>query len=118
MRHGVLLNLLETLKLYLYDIKFSTAIRSLSQFVEPILFYQICDLLGFRTCPFYFAGPFSQEVLDKFTDGQTQLGFSHVREGIVIEANPPRFDPELGRVILKSVSENYYLRKNQTDNVE
>ena len=66
--------------------------------------------------PELYVGPFSKEVMMEHTDGMTVVGSSvHIREGIVITPTTERTDTELGRVVLKSVSEKYLLRKNGTE---
>ena len=48
--------------------------------------------------------------------GKTTLGsnLNQIREGIVIRPLDERYEDELGRVMLKSVSEAYKLRKGET----
>jgi len=67
--------------------------------------------------PELYKGPFSKEVLDEYTDGkETASGNeAHMREGIVIRPLTERRHDEIGRVMLKSVSEKYLLRKNATE---
>lgn len=63
--------------------------------------------------PELYRGPFSKEVMLQHTNGmETVSGNStNIREGIVVKSAVERIHPELGRVILKSVSEAYLLRK-------
>jgi hypothetical protein len=49
--------------------------------------------------------------MKQYTDGKTTFDGAHIREGIVMKPTKERVEPELGRVILKSVSEAYLLRK-------
>ena len=49
------------------------------------------------------------------TDGKTVIGNEiHIREGVVNTPLVERRDNALGRVILKSVSANYLLRKGES----
>ena len=68
-----------------------------------------------QAVPVVYRGPFSREVLAEHTNGRTTLGGSHIREGVVVEPVVPRGHPKLGRVILKSVSDAYLLRKGGTE---
>lgn len=63
--------------------------------------------------PVLYRGPFSKEALAEYTDGtETASGNeAHMREGVVVRVANERRDDEIGRVILKSVSEAYLLRK-------
>ena len=66
--------------------------------------------------PRLYEGPYSPEALEEHTSGKTALGGDHIREGVVIRpAEERREDDDLGRVILKSVSEAYSLRKGGSE---
>lgn len=71
-----------------------------------------CRWFNVPMAPVLYVGEFDMRfVLDRLVDGVTTLGDSaQVREGIVIKATPERWDPTLGRVILKVVS-NAYLER-------
>lgn len=72
---------------------------------------------GMPMVPTLYEGPFGQDVVDAFTSGMTVLstGSVHLREGIVIRPVPERIDRTMGRVILKSVSDDYLTRRNPTE---
>jgi len=72
------------------------------------------SIAGLDLVPLLYRGPFSREKLLEYTSGTTTLG-EHIREGVVARPVVERHHPELGRVILKSVSEAYLLRKNGTE---
>lgn len=77
-------------------------------------FEACCELHQLATVPVLYRGPFSKEVVDSFTMGETQVGTDgSIREGIVIRPVVERFDMRLGRVILKSISPDYLTRKNK-----
>ena len=69
----------------------------------------IANELGIPPVPHLYRGPYSDAVLE-LCNGDTTLDAGHMREGIVIQADPERYD-EIGRVKLKHVSEAYLLRK-------
>ncbi|RWZ87321.1 MAG: hypothetical protein EO766_12005 [Hydrotalea sp. AMD] len=75
---------------------------------------EVCDKFGFLHVPVLYRGPFSVRVMLDFTDGkETVSGHEvHLREGIVMNVIPERYVPEIGRLVLKSVSEKYLTRKN------
>lgn len=78
---------------------------------------------GFTEVPILYEGPFSKEVMLECTDGMTTDYTGnvspHMREGIVIKPVLERFawrkedGGSLGRIVLKSVSEKYLLRKGK-----
>jgi len=68
--------------------------------------------LGLSRVPVLYRGPFSCKIMMQHTDGKTVIGDgAHIREGVVITPVRERRDDNIGRVILKSVSANYLLRK-------
>ena len=74
---------------------------------------QVCAVLGLEMVPTLYKGPFSVDVMKKWTDGMETVSGkeTNIREGIVMKPIEERRDDELGRVCLKSVSDAYLLRK-------
>lgn len=77
----------------------------------------MCAALGVEMVPTIYAGPFSKEAMEEATTGKETVSGQeiNIREGVVIKPIQERQDLELGRVILKSVSEAYLLRKGGTE---
>ena len=75
-----------------------------------------CEVTGLRRVPTLYRGPFSKDILKAVTSGKEELTGQglHIREGTVVKPTFERTHPKLGRVILKSVSEDYLLRKGET----
>lgn len=75
-------------------------------------FDSICYLIGLPTVPLLYKGPWDKQALiEKYTSGKTVLDEGeNIREGIVIKPTQERRD-ECGRVLLKSISDDYLLRK-------
>jgi len=71
--------------------------------------------LGMAPAPVLFRGPFSVEALARHTSGKTTLDAEHLREGLVVAPVRERLHPILGRVCLKSISDDYLTRKNGTE---
>lgn len=69
--------------------------------------------VGIQRVPSLFIGEYSYEKVMELTDGKTTLGKNtdQIREGIVIRPLNERFEDDLGRVFVKSVSQAYKLRK-------
>ena len=96
---------------------------NLGEFLGPDEIKDLCDnadpvgidLIRVSMVPELYRGEFYPEVLEEHTKGQTTLRGNHTREGVVIRVVPETTDYELGRVILKSVSEKYLLRKGATE---
>lgn len=72
---------------------------------------------GLDQVPLLYRGPFSRDAMVRHTSGKETVSGNnaHMREGIVIKPVEERSHNELGRVILKSVSAEYLLRKGGTE---
>lgn len=87
------------------------------KFLSDVELDQACVDLGIPRVPVLYRGPFSQAVLDEYTNGKETVSgkAAHVREGVVIRPRRERqVDEDLpcwNRVQFKSVSEGYLLRK-------
>lgn len=79
--------------------------------------FELFTYLGIDMVPVLYVGPFCQAVVDDFTNGKETISGSeaNIREGIVIIPTLERREDELGRVMLKSVSDAYLLRKGGTE---
>ena len=78
-----------------------------------------CQHNDIETVPELYRGPFSHEIIEQNTDGNSVLSTTkQIREGVVFKPLQETTDPDLpgrGRKILKSVSA-IYLSKDNTDN--
>lgn len=70
-----------------------------------------------KRVPVLYKGPYSKEIMLQYTDGkETYSGLeTHMREGVIVSPLVERSDPQIGRVVLKSVSVHYLLRKGGTE---
>jgi RNA ligase (TIGR02306 family) len=74
-----------------------------------------CGKRGFRTVPELYIGKYSEDTLKRCTVGKSVLCPTQLREGCVSKSWPEENDLTIGRKILKSISEEYYLRKDGTE---
>lgn len=75
-------------------------------------FMAVCRKAKIETVPVLFHGPFSKQAVAELTNGKDSISGSNIREGVVIRPLlDDRRDDTLGRVILKSISAAYLLRK-------
>lgn len=72
-------------------------------------FAALCERHKVPTAPILWRGPFSLEKIAELSRGQTTMADDHIREGVVVKPTKERFDPEVGRVILKYLSDDYLL---------
>lgn len=84
-------------------------------YIDYERFVALADAVGLERAPVLYEGPFSLETIWAAASGQEQVSGRelNIREGVVIRPLKERHDLELGRVILKAVSDDYLLRKNK-----
>jgi RNA ligase (TIGR02306 family) len=75
-------------------------------------FQAVVSSLNLDTVPVLHHGPWSEDLIEKFTNGPSTLA-DHVREGFVCRPLQERWDDSLGRVALKFIGEDYLLRKEK-----
>lgn len=79
----------------------------------------LANHIGVEMVPVLYRGPFSREVMYQHTNGMETVSGKqlHIREGVVVTPTEERYDIQIGRVFLKSVSTAYLLRRgsNQTE---
>jgi RNA ligase (TIGR02306 family) len=83
------------------------------RYLDPDELKALSTKFNFDLVPELYHGPFSREILLQHRDGLETLNQSHMREGVVIRPAIGRRDNSIGRVILKSVSPAYLLRRNK-----
>jgi len=62
--------------------------------------------------PLLYVGPFDRELIAALGETDSEIesaGKGHMKEGVVIVAEPARMHPNLGRVALKLISNRYWL---------
>lgn len=78
---------------------------------------RVANALGIDMVPILYRGPFSKALMMQYTSGKETVSGQelNIREGIVVTPVVERRTEELGRVILKSVSEDYLLRNGGSE---
>lgn len=74
------------------------------------LFAQL-QRFGVLEVPALFRGRYDREKIAALAEGDTNINSApkgHMMEGVVIVAEPPRSDPNIGRVALKLISNRYW----------
>lgn len=81
-------------------------------YVTPDATAELCLELELEFVPILFVGDWKPELLE-LAEGQSEIA-EHLKEGIVIKSSRPNdFHPEIGRKVLKRLSEAYELRKGK-----
>lgn len=81
------------------------------QYVDDAKFEALCEAHGVEVASALYKGPFTLEVVKQYASGPAVAGGGHIREGVVVTPAVERNHPQLGRVVLKYVSDAYLFRK-------
>lgn len=73
---------------------------------------QLCNMFGVPMVPEVFHGPYNYKILEQMTNGLSNIGRKHIREGIVIKSEKESWNPKIGRKILKFVGSEYLSQKD------
>lgn len=97
--------------LYIFDIKNVET----GEYLDWDLLEEWCYNLDLPMVPVLYIGRFGEINLSNFTDGNSAILPTQIKEGCVVKMYEEAQDKKLGRKILKSVSADYLLRKNGTE---
>jgi hypothetical protein len=88
-----------------------------AHYLDDAALDSVLELMALPRVPVLYRGPFSKDILAKWTDGKESVSGNqmHIREGVVVRPVKERRCNEIGRVQLKSVSADYLLRKDGTE---
>lgn len=102
----------EDLGFRVFDVYVGTAKSPEGRYLDDDELDAFCSEYELERVPVLYRGPFSKAIMKEYTDGpETVSGEeSHIREGIVMRPVKERRDVALGRVQLKSVSDDYLTR--------
>lgn len=75
-------------------------------------FTAICDLYKIPTVPLMYRGEYSLQKIKELSDGDSLIGGTHGREGVVVKPIVERTDRKVGRVCMKYIGDNYLLGKS------
>jgi hypothetical protein len=80
-------------------------------YVNYPIFKSWCEKHQVEQVPLIYEGAFSLDLIKEFSDGNSLIGGTHGREGVVIKPIVERSDPKSGRVILKYIGDRYLFGK-------
>lgn len=102
---------IEEVDLVIFDVKYK------ENYLDWADFSQFCLAKGLPRVPVLYKGKFSADLIKTHTDGKTRMGknVDQIREGCVIRPLKESNHYQIGRKVLKSVSEDYLIRDNGTE---
>ena len=97
-------------------------VKEVRNFLNACSGYEKVDESSLEYVPVIWDGAYDREKINKLTAGvavvsalETGKAVDHGREGIVVRPMIERRNSDIGRIILKSVSDDYLLRKGGTE---
>jgi RNA ligase (TIGR02306 family) len=81
------------------------------RYLDYDAFLALCGEHGVAVAPEIYRGPFSLAAIRKVSEGDSKVGGKEGREGVVVKPVRERYDPEIGRVILKYIGDSYLFGK-------
>jgi len=90
------------------------AVKRNGQFLNHLDFVAFCDELSLPRVPVLYTGAYSWEAVSQFNNADSRLS-KCIMEGVVVQPLIDRIEPEIGRVVLKLISDRYLLRQNGTE---
>lgn len=91
------------------------AVKRNNQFLNYWEFGEFCQEFNLPRVPVLYTGSYSWEVVSQFNNADSVLSKNCLMEGVIVQPLVERIDPEIGRVVLKLISDRYLLRKNPTE---
>jgi RNA ligase (TIGR02306 family) len=89
------------------------------RYVDSADFFSMMSVAEIPVVPLLYVGPYSYEQVKHLTSGNTVAAtVKQIREGVVVKPARERNDYQHGRVILKSISEDYLIRKGNVTEME
>jgi RNA ligase (TIGR02306 family) len=90
------------------------------KYIDYSRFLAYCQMYGVPTCTELYYGPYKNiDNIKTFADGNTTLpNASHIREGVVVKAATEDTHPDVGRKILKYISNAYLAWKDGREDLD
>lgn len=82
------------------------------KWLDHDVFMEKCAKYGVETAPVLYLGPFSLQAIKQVSDGPTTIGDGNIREGVVVRPIKERHHPQVGRLVMKYVGDDYLLSKH------
>jgi RNA ligase (TIGR02306 family) len=85
-----------------------------NKYLDEDQFLALANSVDLKVVPTLYRGPWlGLEAHEALADGPNNLNGKHIREGFVVKPTTERWNPEVGRVILKLVGQEWLLKKGK-----
>lgn len=91
------------------------AVRQGTNFLNYPDFVAFCEEFNLPRVPVLYIGKYSWNAVTQFNNADSVLCPQCLMEGVIVQPLIDRTDPQIGRVVLKLLSDRYLLRKEGTE---
>ncbi|WP_331001003.1 RNA ligase family protein [Nostoc commune] len=91
------------------------AVRRGNYFLNYSDFVAFCEEFALPKVPVLYIGAYTWEAVSQFNNANSVVSPNCIMEGVVVQPLIEKTHPEIGRVVLKLISDRYLLRKDGTE---
>lgn len=91
------------------------AVRRDGRFLNYSDFVEFCEEFNLPRVPLLYIGAYNWSAVSQFNNADSVKSPNCMMEGVIVQPIVERTHPEIGRVVLKLISERYQLRQNGTE---
>ncbi|MEH2063590.1 MAG: RNA ligase (ATP) [Nostoc sp.] len=91
------------------------AVRRGSYFLNYNDFVAFCEEFALPRVPVLYIGVYTWEAVSQFNNANSVISPDYIMEGVIVQPVIEKSHPEIGRVVLKLISDRYLLRKDGTE---
>ena len=91
------------------------AVKNNGKFLDYDEFQAFCDKYSLPQVPVLYRGAYSWEAVSQFNNASSILDKNSIMEGVIVQPVKERTHPEIGRVVMKLISDRYLLRTGGTE---
>ncbi len=91
------------------------AVRNNGKFLDFEQFKTFCNQYSLPQVPILYKGAYSWETVSQFNNADSVVNKNSIMEGVIVQPVRERTHPEIGRVVLKLISDRYLLRSGGTE---
>ncbi len=91
------------------------AVKNNGKFLDYKDFIAFCNQYSLPEVPVLYQGAYSLDAVSQFNNANSVINEKSIMEGVIVQPVRERTHPEIGRVVLKLISDRYLLRSGGTE---
>lgn len=91
------------------------AVKNNGKFLDYDEFQAFCNQYSLPQVPILYRGAYSWEAVSQFNNASSVVDKNSIMEGVIVQPVKERTHPEIGRVVMKLISDRYLLRSGGTE---